>query len=159
VPHTLVYQSTNGVEALFECSDCGREIAFVIPGLGEPAAVPAGDGWAPPEGAEYYLEACEDPVTPSVAVPQVITKRQFLIQLLRSGMVAPEEVATLATQPPALMQAVLASMATEQSLEAQLGWAAMTQVERNSELVLAAAQANNISEETLDAFFIAAGEI
>jgi len=99
------------------------------------------------------------PETPPVPVPDVVTKRQFLIQLLRSGMVTAEEVPTLASQPPALMAAVLAAMPEEQALEANLSWAAMTQVERFSPLTLAAAAAAGTTEAQLDEFFIAAAQI
>jgi hypothetical protein len=100
-----------------------------------------------------------DPEPDLGPVPEFITKRQFLIQLVRSGMVAAEEVSSLPYQPPALMDAVLANMPEEAALEARLSWAAMTQVERNSSLVLAAAAGNNISEADLDAFFRAAAAI
>lgn len=99
------------------------------------------------------------PEAPPVVVPEVVTKRQFLIQLLRSGMVASSEVPTLAIQPPALMSAVLSNLPTEQALEANLSWAAMTQVERYSPLTLAAAAAAGTTEQQLDDFFIAAAQI
>ena len=99
------------------------------------------------------------PETPPTLVPDVVTKRQFLIQLLRSGMVAAEEVPTLSMQPPALMSAVLSSLPAEQALEANLSWAAMTQVERYSPLTLAAAAAAGTTEAQLDEFFIAAAQI
>jgi len=101
----------------------------------------------------------ETPPPPPVAVPDVITKRQFLIQLLRSGMVADSEVPTLSTQPPALMNAVLATLPAQQALEAHLSWAAMTQVERYSPLTLAAAAGAGTTEQQLDDFFIAAAQI
>jgi hypothetical protein len=98
-----------------------------------------------------------EPEAPPVSpVPDVVTKRQFLIQLLRAGMVAPEEVATLALQPPALMSAVLDAMSEADELEARLSWGAMTQVERYSPLTLAAAAAAGTTEEQLDDFFRAA---
>ena len=92
-------------------------------------------------------------------VPNAVTKRQFLIQLLRAGMVAPEEVATLATQPPALLSAVLAAMPEADALEARLSWAAMTEVERYSPLTLSAAAAAGTTEAQLDDFFRAAAVI
>jgi hypothetical protein len=98
-----------------------------------------------------------DPVV--TPVPDAVTKRQFLIQLLRAGMVEPEEVPTLATQPPALMAAVLAAMPEEDALEARLSWAAMTQVERHSPLTLSAAAAAGTTEAQLDDFFRAAALI
>lgn len=96
---------------------------------------------------------------PAPTIPEFVTKRQFLIQLFRAGMVAAEEVPTLTVQPPALMAAVLASMPTEMALEATLSWAAMTQVERHSPLTLAAAAAAGTTEQQLDEFFIAAAQI
>lgn len=157
--HTFTFISADAAQALFECSVCGRQIGFALPGLGEPHAIASGDTYLPSADADLYLESCDIPVEPPVPVPEVITKRQFLIQLLRSGMVAVEEVVTLAIQPPLLMEAVLAAMPAEDALEARLSWAAMTQVERHSPLVLSAATANNIDNATLDAFFVAASEI
>jgi hypothetical protein len=57
------------------------------------------------------------------------------------------------------MAAVLAAMPSEQGLEARLSWAAMTQVERYSELTLAAAAAAGTTQQQLDEFFIAAAQI
>lgn len=156
--HDWVFQGADADQATFKCSICDRVMAFVLPGLGEPSAVLSGDSWAVPEDANSYVDPCTQPEPPP-EVPLVITKRQFLIQLVRSGMVSPSEADTLAIQPPALMSPILAAMPTEQALEARIGWAAMTQVERYSPLVLAAAEANNISSQDLDLFFIAAGEI
>ena len=153
--HNFVYiTDANGV-AEFQCSVCGAAMNVALPGDGTPCAVANGAAWSLPEGWEAYIDLC-----PGASVSNVvITKRQFLIQLLRSSMVAPEEVATLATQPPAMMTAILAAMSTEDALEARLAWGAMTQVERLSPLVLAAAAANNISTQDLDAFFAAASQI
>lgn len=92
-------------------------------------------------------------------VPETITKRQFLIQLVRSGMVATSEASTLATQPPALMEPVLAAMSATDALEARLSWASMTQVDRHSPLTLAAAAAAGTTEEQLNDFFRAAALI
>lgn len=157
--HTFAFVSVDEAQALFECSVCHRQIGFVLPGLGEPHAIADGDAWTVPEGADDYLAPCDTPVDPVVPVPDVITKRQFLIQLLRSGMVDPSEVATLAIQPPALMAAVIAGMATEAQLEATLSWAAMTQVERYSPLTVAASAAAGTTTEQLDDFFRAAALI
>jgi len=99
------------------------------------------------------------PEEPALTVPEFLTKRQFLIQLLRAGMVAPEEVDTLATQPPTLMSAILAAMPEEEGLEARLSWAAMTQVERYNPLTIAVAAAAGTTEEQLDDFFRAAALI
>lgn len=92
-------------------------------------------------------------------VPAIITKLQFLTQLLRSGFVTAEEVPTLATTPPAFLQPVFAAMPTEMALEATLTWAAMTQVERNSPLTLAALATGLVTEAQLDDFFRAAAVI
>ena len=102
------------------------------------------------------LPAPEEPVLP---VPETITKRQFLIQLVRSGMVDPSEASTLAIQPPALIDAVLSGMPADQALEARLSWVAMTQVERHSPLTLAAAASAGTTEAQLDEFFRAASVI
>lgn len=157
--HTLALVSVDASQALFACSTCGRLAGFVLPGQGQPCAVPDGDSWAPPEDASNYMDACEIPVEPAVDVPEFITKRQFLIQLLRSGMVAAEEVPALATTPPALLAPAIAGMTTEQQLELTLTWASMTVVERYGPLTVAAAASAGTTEAQLDAFFIAAGAI
>lgn len=99
------------------------------------------------------------PEAPLTTVPESVTKRQFMIQLLRAGMVAPEEVSMLALQPPALLSVVLDALPEADELEARLSWAAMTQVERYSPLTLAAAAAAGTTEEQLDDFFRAAVSI
>jgi hypothetical protein len=99
------------------------------------------------------------PEEPFVPVPEIITKRQFLIQLVRSGMVAPGEASTLAAQPPSLMNAVLDGMPEADALEARLSWASMTQVERYSPLTLAASASAGTTEAQLDDFFRAASVI
>lgn len=157
--HTLALVSVDASQALFECSTCGRQAGFVLPGQGQPCAVADGDSWAPPEDADNYMDACEIPVEPAIEVPEFITKRQFLIQLLRSGMVAAEEVPTLATSPPALLAPAIAGMSAEDQLELTLTWASMTVVERYGPLTMAAAASAGTTEAQLDAFFIAAGAI
>jgi hypothetical protein len=159
VTHTLAFVSADEAQALFECSVCHRQVGFVLPGLGEPQATPDGSAYAAPEGADAYLDPCEVPVDPIVPVPDVITKRQFLIQLLRSGMVSESEVPTLATTPPALLAPAIAGMTTEQQLELTLTWASMTIIERHGELTMAAAASAGTTEVQLDSFFIAAGAI
>lgn len=153
--HNFVYQTDADGVAEFKCSICATQMNFVLPGNGTPCAVANGDAWSMPEGYGEHVEGCTG-ISP---VPMIITKRQFLIQMLRSGMVANEEVASLSYNPPAMMDAILANMPTEDALEARLGWAAMTEVERMSPLVLSAAAANNISNQDLDNFFAAAAQI
>lgn len=116
-------------------------------------ANPSEPAWALPDPED------QAPPAPSLPVPDVVTKRQFLIQLLRSGMVSAEEVPTLAMQPPALMAAVLAAMPAEQGLETTVSWASMTQVERYNPLTTAAAEAAGTTQQQLDEFFIAAAQI
>jgi hypothetical protein len=156
VTHAFAYQSAGDGIAAFRCANCGIPLNFVLPTFGEPTAVADGDGWAMPEGWEVYVGSCE-PATSDV--PLVITKRQFLIQLLRAGMVDASEVPTLAITPPALMAAVIAGMTTEEQLETTLSWASMTQVERYSPLTLAASAAAGTTTEQLDDFFRAAAQI
>lgn len=99
------------------------------------------------------------PDEPFVPVPETITKRQFLIQLLRSGMATSEEAATLPLQPPAAIVAVFAQLPTEAALEAQLTWASMTLVERSSPINALAVAAGIVTEAQLDDFFRAASVI
>lgn len=128
----------------------GNTIEMAVYGVIEANVVPS---WALPDPVPPA------PEPPPVVVPEVVTKRQFLIQLLRSGMVSPSEVPTLSTQPPALMAAIFSQIPTEQALEATLSWASMTQVERYSPLTMAAAAASGTTQAQLDEFFIAAAQI
>jgi hypothetical protein len=148
-----------GTQILFECLVCSRQIAFARPGEGEPSAIPNGDGWLPAENADDYLESCETPITPQVPVPDKITKRQFLIQLIRSSLVTEAEAATVATQPPALVESMLSPMSAEAKLEARLTWASMTEVLRHDPLVELAIASGVMTSEQADQFFIAAAEI
>lgn len=148
-----------GTQILFECLVCSRQIAFARPGEGQPCAIADGDGWLPAEEADRYLEPCETPYTPPVPVPEVITKRQFLIQLIRSSLVTEAEAATVAVQPPALVEAMLTPMPTEAKIEARLTWASMTEVLRHDPLVELAIASGVMTEEQADQFFIAAAEI
>lgn len=92
-------------------------------------------------------------------VPESITKRQFLIQLVRSGMVAPSETATVATQPPALVSSMLSAMPEEAQIEANLTWASMTQVLRFDPLVVLAVASGVMTDAQADDFFRAAAAI
>lgn len=151
----IVYQIHDAIGTFLRFADADGNTIDTVTETIEATVVDA-DAPAPPWGV---VVPPSEPETPPVPVPEAVTKRQFLIQLFRSGMVAPEEVPTLATQPPALMNAVLSQMPTEMALEAQLSWASMTQVERHSPLTLAAAAAGGTTDEQLDQFFIAASVI
>ena len=129
----------------------GNTVNFPAYTLVEANASPA---WALPDPAP---PPPPDPIPQTV--PEMVTKRQFMIQLLRSGMVDKSEVAALSTTPPALMASILASLPAGEALEARLSWSSMTQVERYSPLTLAAAAAAQITDQQLDEFFIAAAQI
>lgn len=116
-------------------------------------AAPTPPAWALPDPAP------ETPPAPVDPVPAVITKRQFLIQLLRAGMVQDAEVPTLAIQPPAAVASIFAGLPSEASLEVSLTWAAMTEVERANPLLAMAVQANLMTDADLDDFFRAAALI
>jgi hypothetical protein len=154
--HTFVYQSAGDGLAVFRCTSCGTLLNFVLPGNGEPAAVADGDGWAMPEGWEAYVGDCNPEAS---VVPQVITRRQFLIQVVRSGMCTADEVATLPLQPPAYIAAIFASLSPEAALEASLTWATMTEVHRHDPLIDAAVAASLMTEADIDLFFAAAAAI
>ena len=154
---TLVSADT---QILFECTVCSQQIMFARPGDGEPHAVPDGDSWLPPEDAADYLAPCLPPVDHGPEpVPDVITKRLFLIQLLRSGTVTAQEVPTLAMQPPASVSSLFAGLSTEVQAEVQLTWAAMTEVHRHDPLLDMAVAGNLMTNEDLDNFFRAAALI
>lgn len=155
--HTFAYVSVDEAQALFECSVCHRQIGFVLPGLGEPHAIPDGDAYVVPDGADAYLEPCT--VAEPTPIPQVITKRQFLIELLREGMVTEAEVPMLAVTPPASINTLFAGLPTEAGLEVILTWASMTEVERHNPLIDMAVAGGVMTDPDLDAFFIAAAQI
>jgi hypothetical protein len=155
--HVFTFVSTDSANDNFVCTHCGIPLSLNIVGVGAPNATLTDGVWTIPDDVLQSVEPCRPGEVDGVNV--ILTKRQFLIQLLRSQMVTPEEAATLATEPPALMGPILASMNEEDALEARLSWAAMTQVERYSPLVVAAGVANNISNQDLDNFFAAAAAI
>ena len=129
----------------------GNDLAFPAYSLVD--ANPAQPSWALPDPTPTA------PETPPEPVPPVITKRQFLIQLLRSGMVTEAEVPTLAIAPPASITTIFAGLASEASLEIALTWAAMTEVERHNGLIDMAVGAGLMTEADLDDFFRAAALI
>lgn len=92
-------------------------------------------------------------------VPATITKRQFLIQLYRIGMITSGELATAATAPPAAVSSLLALLPAEVAAEATLTWSSMTQVERHSDLVAMAIAFGLMTESQMNDFFIAAAGI
>lgn len=152
--HSFVVIGQTDTNVDFQCSNCMEIIGFNKPGVGEPSAVDNNGVWIPPEDvAKYVGPSC------AAVIPESITKLQFLIQLLRSGFVDPSEAPTISTAPPAFLAPVFAAMPTEQALEAQLTWAAMTRVERHGPLMQAAAAAAQITEQQLDDFFRAAASI
>jgi hypothetical protein len=153
--HTFVHLSSDAVNDTFICSACGKTISLNVQGVGEPCAVQTDGVWEIP--AAVVSNAGECSTVPADGI--VITKRQFLIQLIRTGLVSSQEATTLATQPPSMMDPILANMTEEEAIEVRLSWASMTEVERYSPLVMAAAQANNLSAQDLDAFFEAASLI
>jgi hypothetical protein len=155
--HAFAYASETDSLVTFTCPNCGKSLVLNKPGVGEPSAIADGGSWTFSDELLPNTQPCEIVVTPEV--PLQISKRQFLIQLLRSGMVAESEVPTLATTPPALMAPAIAGMTTEQQLELTLTWASMTVVERYGELTTAAAASAGTTEAQLDEFFIAAGAI
>lgn len=155
--HTFAYVSADEVMALFECSVCHAQINFVLPGNGEPHAIADGAAWLPPEDADAYLDPCT--VAEPEPVPHVISKRQFLIELLREGMVTEAEVPMLAVTPPASINALFASLPTEAGLEVILTWASMTEVERHNPLIDMAVAGGVMTNEDLDNFFRAAAQI
>ena len=111
---------------------------------------PARPSWALPD---------VDVVDPTPPVPQVITRRQFFIQLVRAGMVTLEQASTLPDAPPEALAAAFSQLEPQQAVEVSLTWRTMTQVERGSPLVAAAIAGGVITDDQADAFFIAAAGI
>lgn len=109
---------------------------------------------------QWYIDMGNpETVAPAVTVPETITKRQMLIQMLRAGMIAPEEADSIASTPPAFMAPIIAAMPEELALELKITWASMTSIDRHSPMVIAAGQAAGSSNEQMDQFFIAAASI
>lgn len=91
-----------------------------------------------------------------VYVPQIITRRQFLIAAGLAGYISQQE-ALAAAQDGSIPVSILTYFGTlpsEQQFAAKVTWATMTQVGRNEPLLAACAAALNITGQQIDNLFI-----
>jgi hypothetical protein len=94
-------------------------------------------------------------------VPEVISRRQFLLALHASGLVTEQEVLAAAQTGavPAAIDAFFATLPPAQQTAARITWATMTQVERHHPLVQAVIDAQLATAEQVDALFSAAANL
>jgi len=59
--HELTFTGADKELAHFVCVRCPNSISFALPGKGEPAAVPDGDGFSPPPGFMEGMDPCTPP--------------------------------------------------------------------------------------------------
>ena len=57
--HDLQFESENGVNVKFRCLNCGDEINFNKPGVGEPCPEKIEGEWVAPENPEQWMGPCE----------------------------------------------------------------------------------------------------
>lgn len=105
---------------------------------------------------------CNLPAPSPGPVPEVISTRQFLIQLAASGIISEAEALAAARtgDVPTTIAAIFASLPSEQVSAAEITWARMTTVPRSDPLfVLAAGPPLNMTDAQIDDFFRAAAAI
>lgn len=94
----------------------------------------------------------------AATVPASITSHQMLMGLLDAEMITEKEAldASRTGAVPATIQAIFDALPTARGrIDAAIRWAKMSLVERNHPLVSALAAANKMSEDDVDAFFVA----
>lgn len=98
----------------------------------------------------------------AATVPVSITPRQMLLGLMSYKLITEEEAlgAAKTGAVPASVQVIFDNLPTSaEKVAAEITWAKMSIVERGHELVGALAVANDMSEEDVDAFFIACSKL
>jgi hypothetical protein len=93
-------------------------------------------------------------------VPKSITRRQCALQLLAMQMITAEEALAITKDgtPPAAVDAVFANMPADQALLARIDFAAVGYY-RDNPLITTMMQANGMTPEQIDQFFIAAAQL
>lgn len=112
------------------------------------------------EGAAAWFENAA--LKRADTVPASITPRQLLIGLMTQGLITEAEAiaAAQAGTVPASVQRIFDGLPTaEERAIAAITWAKMTVVERDHPMVAALAEANDLSESDVDAFFQACAKI
>jgi hypothetical protein len=101
-----------------------------------------------------------DPATLPPPVPESITRRQCALQLLAMKMITSDEALAMTKDgtPPAAVDAVFAQMPADQALLARIDFAAVGYY-RDNPLITTMMQANGMTPEQIDAFFIAAAQL
>ncbi len=98
----------------------------------------------------------------AATVPPSITRRQLLIGLKANALISAQEAVAAAKDGsvPSAIQAIFDNLPTQDERDnAAITWASMSVAERNHPLVTALAQANQMTEQQIDEFFIACAEI
>lgn len=98
-----------------------------------------------------------DPLPP--APPDVITPRQMILALLKIGLISADEALAAAQTGavPAAIEAMFASLPSDDAIAARITWAKMTTVERTHPLVQQLGALLEKSQAEMDAFFFTAG--
>lgn len=101
------------------------------------------------------------PVSPPPAptVPDVITKRQFIIAAWRAGIITQQEALQASNTVPTAIEAAFSSLPTDVAIAARITWSNMTIIPRNDSLMEGVAASLNMTSEEIDQFFINAGAI
>lgn len=105
----------------------------------------------------YTQEEIDAIVNAPKPVPESITRRQCAKQLLAIGLITAQEAIAMTRNgtPPAMVQAYLDNMQEPDRTSATIDFAADTYL-RSNPLLSALMAANGMTEEQVDAYFIAA---
>lgn len=120
-----------------------------------PTEHPYGYGWVW-DGTKFEAPAAP----PAAVVPESITRRQCAMMMFSQQMITgPEAIAMTQTgTPPASVQAYLDTLAEPERTFATMDFAAANYFRSNA-LLLALMTANNMTEQQVDEFFIAAAAL
>lgn len=101
-----------------------------------------------------------DPSTLPPPVPSSITRRQCALQLLAMKAITADEALAMTKDgtPPAAVSAVFTQMPADQALLAQIDFAALG-YHRDNPLINVMMQANGMTPEQIDEFFILAAKL
>lgn len=102
--------------------------------------------WGIVNSSGVTIAPYQEPETPAVSVPTIVTMRQARIAMSRAGLL---------TQ----VEAALASMTGQAGVEARIEWEYALTFERNHPLVQNLSAALGLSETTLDNLFLTASTI
>lgn len=116
--------------------------------------VDASPGWIFAEGA------FSAPPAPGPLVRDVVSRREFCLNLARFGILQPADALAAAKgEWPAVMVDFLAYLDAAQALDAQIEWAAAAEIERRNPIVLTLGSWLGLSETTENALFTTAATI